>query len=45
MDNEYRPLNHEMVAWAAQVYAAHDIAPLLTGSAGRDCSAGDGAAR
>jgi 2-keto-3-deoxy-L-rhamnonate aldolase RhmA len=29
MDNEHTPLNPETVAWAAQAYAAHGVAPLL----------------
>src|SRR5690606_24051230 len=29
MDNEHTPLNRETMAWAAQAYAAQDIAPLL----------------
>jgi 2-keto-3-deoxy-L-rhamnonate aldolase RhmA len=29
MDNEHTPLNRETVAWAAQAYAAHGVAPLL----------------
>jgi 4-hydroxy-2-oxoheptanedioate aldolase len=29
MDNEHNPLNRETCAWAAQAYAANNVAPLL----------------
>ena len=29
IDNEHTPLNRETMAWAAQAYAAHNIAPLV----------------
>jgi 2-keto-3-deoxy-L-rhamnonate aldolase RhmA len=32
MDNEHTPLNRETMAWAAQAYAGHNIAPLLRGT-------------
>jgi 4-hydroxy-2-oxoheptanedioate aldolase len=29
MDSEHNPMNRETMAWAAQAYSAHDVAPLL----------------